>query len=331
MIFQSSFDTVACAANATNKIINDVMEAIVSGKLGVLNVKVGDNPSGMQIMTIRGGDSFSDQIHYFNHPLLFTHKLGGESQKFTVIDLRNYGRYSHSDGKFLVRASSEYALCIRRAILNKIWEEQRPEVLRDVSDLPIMTFCALISEVLTHRFSASPYETSVLSTLSAYYYYSLFTNDDDFEQHSKDLLIGKISRITQVPSSTVTELLKDTKCIHGVENFVETIKKKINNPAFELLNVAILFTVVKGSWYGSGASEIIGVSLEHPPTWIALVESSVSSQTFKKTSLARISQRFTRNNIATAFLRSVDSLCGGPDAVINDGRIDVDYATQCRL
>ena len=333
MFTNSAFDTAACAGVPLSKLIDAATRALVSGSLPELNVRAGLREEGFLIHLVEGGNAFADEVPYFHHPLIFNAQGVGdrESKSVIIIDVRNYGRYDAQRRRFVVRNAPEYSLAVRRAILNKLWMEGRPEILRDVSDLPVMTFCALLSDTIGHRFSATPYEQSVIATLAAFYYYSQFTNDDDFGDAERHLLTGKIHRITQVPVELVQDVIREVKCLHGIESLIDTIRNHVNNPAFDNFNLATLLTLVRNSWFGSGASEIVGASMEHTPTWIALVEASVASQTFKRTPLSRLSQRFTRNNIAGSFLRSVDVLCGGPEAVMKDGETDTDYSSQSKL
>ena len=331
MFMKSPFDTVALSAVPFKHLIEAVTRALVAAELPTLTVKAGDAEEGFQIYMVQGGNSFADQVPFFNHPLLFTHTAGGRNEKVCVIDVRNFGRYNANEKSFIVRAPAEYALAIRRAILTHLWTNGKGNVIRDLSDLPAMTFCALLSESIGHRFSANPFEQSVLATLAAFFYYCQFTDASELGEVESAMLQAKIAKITSVPATTVAEVLKDVNCLHGIESFVDVVKSKINGPAFENFNLGTLFTLMRGSWFGTGAAEMVGVALEHPPTWISLVDASVASQTYKRTSMARISQRFTRGNIAVSFMRAVDALVGGPNAVLNDGKVDTDYSSQCRL
>jgi hypothetical protein len=48
-------------------------------------------------------------------------------------------------------------------------------------------------------------------------------------------------------------------------------------------------------WYGHGTSETINISLEHPPTWIALLYTVFSSRSYKKTRLSMLLDKNKKN------------------------------------
>jgi hypothetical protein len=69
-----------------------------------------------------------------------------------------------------------------------------------------------------------------------------------------------------------------------------------------------LITILKSSWFGNNAAELLAVSLEHPPTWVSLVYTSLSERSFKNANLSKIVERYGKNNADNEFTRSFVSL-----------------------
>ena len=62
------------------------------------------------------------------------------------------------------------------------------------------------------------------------------------------------------------------------------------------------------SWFGSNAKEILAVALEHPPTWYAIVFSSLEERTYKNSMIARVAERFGKGGAWVDFKNAYSEL-----------------------
>jgi hypothetical protein len=330
MYYESPYDTEACAYIARPELISSIQKAHLQGELHAAQIDAGRDDEGFTIYLVYGGSTFSDEIKFFSHPI-YVSVPDTKDEEILVVDVRNYGSWDAPNMRFKVRNAPEYAFAIRRAILTHLANSGRPEVLRDISNIPAMTYVALITEAISHRFGADPAERSTISALVAYYYYSLFRTVPMNVEQEMPMLMGKIAKMTAVPLEYVKNALADMNAMLTLQDLCDEIVKKVNSPAFSSLNLGVLFTLVNGSWMGGGTREVVTVGLQHVPTWLMLCEAGLVSRTYKKTTLARVAQRFDKGTEGRSFVRAMDVLCGGHDAVEIDGKVDTYYQSQARL
>jgi hypothetical protein len=329
MINISAYDTTVCASLAIRKVTEELERAGIVGCTDLMHVTTGKHETPFDLYAVAGGNSFADAVPFFKHPVLVSGPEGEHgANKAFVVDIRDFGKWSTPHYAFVVRNPAEYAWTLRRAVLNQIWMDGRPETLRDLSTLPASTYQALVSECVARRFALDPSEQMTVSILAAYFYYGLFTDEVEFSDTEKALLSGKIGGLTRIPAAQVMKTLEGLPVLHGLESMVNAIKDKVQNPALENFNIGTLLAVVCSTWFGNNSREVVAVGLEHIPTWLCLISSSLESAVFKRSPLAKIAQRFDKAGAGDNFVRSLEVIMGGAHAVTNkDGKIDSAYET----
>jgi len=314
----SAYDTTVGSVFPLKHVRDHVAQASVSGD-GAMQVFTGQHETAFPLFLIQGGTSFSDAVPRFTHPLPIANPLPSADKHPTVLalDVRNYGRWYTPTQRFEVRNGIEYSWQMRRAVLNQIWMSVRPETLRDLSPLPAAAYAALISDCVARKFSLNPHERMSVAVLAAYFYYGLFTDAEEFSEAEKPFLLGKIAQFTHVPSEQVFGLLDKMPVIHGLPSLIEAIHQHVANVALENLNLGTFLSLLVGLWWGSESREIMGVALEHVPTWLSVIDASFSSAVYKRSVVARMAQNFDQRGSGLAFSRSLEVLMGGSGAVMD--------------
>ena len=155
---QTAYDTTACASFNMTSVISEVERSGVLGA-GLLKVSAGQQETPFSLMAIQGGNSFADNVPYFRHPMLVSHTLGHEHQPHLLaVDVREFGKWNAPEQQFSVRDGLQYSWALRRAVLNHLWLDSRPELFRDRSTIPADTYAALISETVARKFALHPGE-----------------------------------------------------------------------------------------------------------------------------------------------------------------------------
>lgn len=305
-IFKTPYNTTTGSSIVTNKVELAIKEAII--KDYIQNVNGGINTDlDIKPIFISNANNSEANIPYFFHPILIEdlHK-----QKYLCIDVRQYVKQGQNDllNNFNIKNQSDFTLAFSRTALNLIWLTQRPETLRDISIIPNSIFSSWISEGLASRFALDPKDQMMLAIISSFYYQSLFTEFNTFIEEDRQKMTNTIIRATRAPAKLVFEVTDKIEKISNIEDFCSAIKSILENTRLENLNQGILITILGNSWFGSTAKEMLAVSLEHPPTWIALINSALTERTYKKSLLARISERYVGNKGGNDFLKAFDSL-----------------------
>lgn len=307
-IFKTAYDTTVGSGFVTNKIELTIKESIIKDYLQGVS---GDVVTNLDIKPIFLSNSVSSEanVPYFSHPLLIEdlHK-----QKYLCIDVRQFVKNnrdnSNNIGLFDIKNESEFNLSKSRLVLNMIWLTQRPETIRDISYLPNAIFSSWLSEGISNRFSLDPKDQMTLAIISSFYYQSLFTEFNTFIEEDRQKFVTSIIRATKAPAKMVFDVTDKIEKISNIEDFCSNCKNILENTRIENLNSGILITILGGSWFGMSAKELLAVSLEHPPSWIALVNSALTERTYRKSLLSRISERYAGNKGGNDFIKAFQSL-----------------------
>ena len=87
--------------------------------------------------------------------------------------------------------------------------------------------------------------------------------------------------------------------IHGIADYCTEVQRAVENVRMKDFNLAMLLTLIRNSWYGLNAKDILSVALEHPPTWIAVVFATIADRTYKSSALFKVVEsQMKRHNSA---------------------------------
>lgn len=312
-IYETAYDTTACSGSRVRKLVEDIQKAAVMGGLGTITVSQKENGSDFMIYTAEGGAASIDTVPFFAHPVFA--KLNDTNE--LVVDIRAYGKYNAPQSQFVVRNGPEYAWSLKRAILNKLWVQGRTDAIRDLSPIPMAVYSSLISECIARRFALDPSEQMTVASLSAFFYYCLF-RDTNFTEEGIHRMVGTIARNTRIPADKIYNSIGDLKMILDLDELCAVIRERCNNVALDNLNTGVLYAACCGNWFGTNAREILAVGLEHPPTFVMIVAASLESATYKRSTLAKISARYDKQGAGDNFIRSINVLLGGSEAIAQD-------------
>lgn len=281
MIFKTAYDTTACRGFVLGRTVHALKAAMIHGAL--------KNVDFHGIRMVTGAQDISSTIPSFGHPILLSDT---DSEEVLVIDGRPFGRWDPIRYEFVVKNAAELKLLEYRARLTAIWLFDRPELIRDVSPAPMAIYASLLSETVARRYALDPREQFDFAIAAALFYGSLFMADDKLEDKDKNKLAAMVARATRAKAEDVFAILDQVETmpadIFDFCNFAKTVTKSVR---LEEFNPGVLFSLIGGTWYGTGAKEMLAVALEHPPTWVAIVLTALNERGFKNSTVAKTSER----------------------------------------
>lgn len=313
MIYPTAYDTTVGKAFQMAKTVRAIQESAVRDGsyqrvFGLLNL----NDSDIKVVPwfIVGSNSSESQIPFFNHPILVD--LVDKGEKVLCSDIRPYASFNpnnfNDDDALRIKNKIGLNLEKLRLSLNLLWLEKRPSMLREISTVPMAIFSNWISESITRRFGLSPKDQMIISVVSCFYYYSLFSNNSDFDEEEKTRLISSTMKATRAPIIMVEEIFNLSRPMGSIKEFSATIKELVDNIRLENFDEGILINLVISSWFGVEAKQLISVAMEHPPTWISIVYSAFTEKSYKNTVISKIAQRYIGTKGENDFVRSLVSL-----------------------
>lgn len=314
-INETAYSTTACMAYKTQNIVGLISKAMITGSVTIKTVKLSNSGQEVKIGLIEGGNTNSDTIPYFHHPL-FVHDVNKSDEDPVIfVDVRDFGMYNKPQQRFIVRNKVEYIWSIKRAILNYIWVYGRKEVLRDLSLLPAAAFSSMIAESVGRRYALDMAQQTTMQVLACYFYYCLFSDSKEFEDTELNRIVGAIARCTKIQADYIYNVVNGLPVIASLEDFCKYAKEKTESVSLTDFNTGILFSITGGNWFGTNARELMAVSLEHVPTWVMIVYGGVAEASFKRSVLAKLLERLAKRHAADVFSKNLIMLLGTDEAL----------------
>jgi hypothetical protein len=307
MIYKTAYDTTIGKSLQMAKTIRAIQESAIKDgaydkDFGLIKTKTEITP-----WFIASSTDSEAQIPFFNHPLLV--ELIDRKEKTLCIDIRPFATYNinsvNEEDQLRIKNKIELKLAEIRMKLNLTWLNNRPYVLRDISTVPMAIFSSWVSESVSRRFGLLPKDQMIIAIICCYYYYSLFNEHIDLTEEEKMRLVAATMKATKANSSMVMEVFEKITTISNVKELALVIKELTENTRLETFDQGMLVNLLINSWFGTNAREMIAVSLEHPPTWIALVYSSFVEKSYKNTVISKISQRYLGSKGENDFVRTL--------------------------
>lgn len=243
----------------------------------------------------------------------FSHPLTIETVKgltYTFCDLSSFIR-ERQEGEYVVANKPLFSLQTIRTVLTADLINNGTRSIKSLSPNVVKTYVDLITSSLSMAFSLNNEEVLALRSLSGWMYYSMLHNDPYAGELEFDALIAKLAREINISSSFLYRYI-DQEFYKNVGDFLEKLRQKITNPAVQKINEGLFYTVIAKNlnanvWIGLEKQEILAMSVEHIPTFVATLVICLSEQVFKNAGLTKMALRnFARDK--ANFILAVNSI-----------------------
>lgn len=306
-IFKDAYHTTVGKMHerSIKKVEHLIKEAII--KDGIYNTTLNvDDSKHYKPLFILGDTVNQSNIEIFTHPLLLSYK----DTEYLCTDIRLYVKQNTTPENITqnIKNLTEYNFCKSRAVLNLIWLNDRPTMLRSLFGFAASVFTMWLSESISKVYNLDFNERSIIAAVTSIYYQSLFLEDSKFTEEQKQLLVKNASNFTNIPSNNLFSLIDRIEKLDNVNDYCEAISSLVDNIRLKDFNLAMLLTIIANSWYGNNAKEIISIAIEHPPTWIAIVFTALSDKTYKTSSISTFADKLSKRGASDEFMKNYISL-----------------------
>jgi len=305
MIFDTAYDTSSAPYNLKT-ILSTLQLAMASYELKLQNNECHTTGKVTNLWLLMDTGLHSKTCPVFNHPVvIYTQR---DDNSAMVLDVRQFGSTDKATGAFKYRSGSEVSWALTRAYLNGIWIEEGPKLLQDLSTIPMSAYSAMISQTITRRYNLEPADQVNIAILAGYFYLGLYEDAPVADETDLMKTAVKIARATHLPTAKVFDRIKDLGAIDSIEEFCHRLKDFVGNIRLKDFNTAMLLQITCGNWFGPNGRENMAISLEHPPTWLAICYHCLSDATSMRSPLAKLVQQQDRSGEGERFIRAIDAL-----------------------
>lgn len=254
-----------------------------------------------------GSNADEDGIPLFPHPILVSNTSQGN---LLASDLRFFVRKDTpiDNVESSIRNLTEYNFARSRTILNLLWVNHGVSRVKNTLQFASGVYSSWLSEVISKTYNLDFKDKTVVAIIAHFFYQSLFHEKSVFDKEEKETMAMNTTRTTTAPANLVLEVFDKIQGMSDINDFCTAVTDIVENVRLKNFNPAILLTLVKNSWYGTNAKEVIAVALEHPPTWAAVVYTALTERTYKASTITRIAEAVGKRGGADAYQRSFSAL-----------------------
>ena len=244
----------------------------------------------------------------FAHPIFFDRtSLNTGLADFVVVDVRPYVRQEGSG--YRVTNSHDYNFHLKRGLLAALWSTEERERLLTTHSMSTTAYGRWLGESIRQKLGLNPDDQNIITILAIAYYMNRFVDpmDLDSERHLTKLVI-QVGRYTHTDLDRVEQFRNEFSTLITIDDLIASIKKCVENPRIEMLSYALMVSVLTYGWRGAHAKEIMAVAIEHPPTWLAVIITALTTRVVRESPVAKIVWTLGKDGSDRAFLSAIARL-----------------------
>lgn len=239
----------------------------------------------------------------------FIHPYWRQLDDVVYLDARGYSTVT-SDGTTSYRYGEDYDMALYRAKLELVWVRGDKHDLYSTFQLPNEIFVRWLTSLITHKYSLSPiHEQRLMMCVALFNIGRYFNSIDGFRQVEK--YVQQIVALYRIPVEMAFEIADYCEGVfpRNIDEFLDLVQKANVSPGLRDLNRLTLFNAIGGSFFMvSNAQAIVGLGLEYPPAFVAMVLMAMKNTTIRnKTQIGQRTDRTANKSNTAFFLRAVET------------------------
>ncbi len=306
-IFNSVYDTTLGSTIDTKGISSKIIDSFIKNELQKENCGV-DNSLKVKPVFITGYYDSEDEIPLFTHSITINYK----GTDYLCTDLRLYINTKeyrlNKDLKASIRNKTEYNFMRSKAIAELAWLNGDVNYIKDNLKFAAHVFAINISEAVARAYALDEGDRRKLNILCLVYYRSLFLEKEELSYDNKETALIHAVKVLGINERMFKEVVDSVNDMRNLGDFVDAIKVALDNPRLNNFNVIVLLTLIRNTWYGSNAKEYISASLEHVPTWLAIVYTALNEKTYKSSMVYKICEKTKKAGNLETYIKSYEDL-----------------------
>lgn len=302
----SAYDTTVGMGFNLSKTVLALKERIIQNSYeqhGYWNIGLRPNQE-INGVALLSNSSIDSSVPVFIHPLMMSSARG---EKFIFVDMRSCTKDNMSH--FTITNSSEYDFIKHRLLADMTWVMDGVDPIANLGPTPVAIYSAWLSEAISRRFALDPKDQLSLAVICAVFYQMLFLQQSqEFDEFAIQKMTAVCIKATRAPAQFVFQTIDKIPYMSNLNDLCEAIKSILENTRIADLNAGLLISIVSNSWFGSNAKEVLAVSLEHPPTWVCVVDAAQRNRAYRNSAISKIAERYAGNKGGSDFAKQFNSL-----------------------
>jgi hypothetical protein len=262
----------------------------------------------VEIVIITGYNDEEKDLGVWDHPIVMkNHK----DQDVVVIDLRKYVSVNKEQPMNIMDVAKDknvVEFLVLRALLTADFACGEYGRLRNIFKSISSGYASIVANVTNSIVILSPLEMVYVEIAAAYHASILFIEEDDIKS-SLGNIEARLSNMKfslpinkKVIASLMEKMQYEDRTIVGLVKNIQSVLPPEKQP---LINNDAMVNMVSNIWYGPSGTETVIMALEHMPTWVALLYTSIVNKTYKRTRLATVIAKASRQINVNEFEKGI--------------------------
>lgn len=248
-------------------------------------------------------------LNHFTQPCIAQYR----GEQYVVVDTRPFLAHER-DGTVTIRENADFNLMVLRGALTAAClgkNDRGRNTMMGLLRPSWRIFDQLVTSSIVNstNLRGDLQVKGRISILTAIYWLQVFSDYDILEDSDRTLV--QLSRFCNYPPQEISSVMGAISKINTIEDFAKSLFPATGNTRLQKVTMQTFFEMVRNCWFGTDAREMVGVSLEHPPTFLAMIYTVLVSRNFKRTMFHQrvndIRDRTLRVSLEDAIRRLVHS------------------------
>ena len=247
------------------------------------------------LVFITGKNDEEQELPLWEHPVVFNDHKGNIT---VAVDLRKFVKVTNEDFLSLsevIRDNSGFQFTVLRTLITYEFVSGNLGRFRTVERTIQSSFAYWIADSLSAGIMLTP-EEKVKTEVVIMHYINLMMVNGKIGNEEVNTAIIKIanSKLSLPLNIKVIKSIVATlnNSVSSIDDLVANIKIVLGESKAMMLDTNVLVNILATSWFGPGGSETVIIATEDMATWIAMLFVSAESNTYKRTRLATIVNKY---------------------------------------
>jgi len=257
---------------------------------------------------ITGYNDEEQELPAFEHPIVLTTLKG---HTVTISDVRRYVRPVKelparlSD---IVKDVNSLEFIVLRNILTKDFVNNDISKYSAVFKPATSGMGLWLSSMVNTAILLDPVESFNIEIIASVYANTLLYN-----QNETDTIIARVISSKHVYKFSKNDIKKLAYSYvvtddGGLEELILNLQNAIPPEKAEFITIDSLIGVLGNIWHGPGGAETPIIALEHMPTWLSLMNSSITNRSYQKSRIGMLLDKHKRVIDAKAFAKHFENI-----------------------
>lgn len=262
-----------------------------------------------RLVIITGFDHTEKELPLFDHPLIVKDLKGYE---YVAVDVRKYIKpitEQPVDVLAVAKDQGSVLFIVLRALLTIDFIEGNTGVLSNQFKAISSAYGMFIANILSTSIGLNPMEKLAIEITGASFANMMFVDNKDIE-NMQNTILGRLSNTKfSLPFNVkyVQEVLsKIDPTARTIDELVNNIKLIIDESKATMITKDVIINLLSSFWFGPGDKQTMIMSLEHAPTWVALMYASIADRNFRKSRLAMMLEKFNKSINPSDFEKALE-------------------------